>query len=147
MKSIDAPRAARVCVCLLYVLSTVCERRSVDANATLVGGWLFRRPVIYRLSCAQNSLSSSLSLSFSFSCSLALSFSSSFPPVLQRAGKLDVFSSPGGRRCRVSAPESSIFFPFVLFAFLYVPLLGAGFRRGRSNVASVLVFTRIIHNA
>lgn len=93
------------------------------------------------------SLSPSLSLSFSFSCSLALSFSSSFPPVLQRAGKLDVFSSPGGRRCRVSAPESSIFFPFVLFAFLYVPLLGAGFRRGRSNVASVLVFTRIIHNA
>lgn len=61
MKSIDAPRAARVCVCLLYVLSTVCERRSVDANATLVGGWLFRRPVIYRLSCAQNSLSLLLS--------------------------------------------------------------------------------------
>jgi hypothetical protein len=25
--------------------------------------------------------------------------------------------------------------------------LGAGFRRSRTNVASVLVFTRIIHNA
>lgn len=44
-----------VCVCLCVCIRS-CGRvfggeRSVDANATLVGGWLFRRPVIYRPSC------------------------------------------------------------------------------------------------
>lgn len=105
----STPGRVCVCVCLLYASSTVCERRSVDANATLVGGWLFRRPVIYRLSCAQNALSLSL---------IPPSLSLLHPRVYFRAGKLDVFSSPGGR---VSAPESSILF-FALFAFLYTSL-------------------------
>lgn len=51
----------------LYGCARVCVfggERSVDANATLVGGWLFRRPVIYRPSCARNSLFSNPCLVF-----------------------------------------------------------------------------------
>lgn len=135
---VDRRPGACVCVCLLYVPSTVCERRSVDANATLVGGWLFRRPVIYRLSCAQNSLSLPPP-------PLSLSLSSSSPPVLQSEQTRRIFEPWGLTLPGLCALESSIFF-FTLFVFLYVPLLGAGFRRSRTNVVSVLVFTRIIHN-
>lgn len=135
---VDRRPGACVCVCLLYVPSTVCERRSVDANATLVGGWLFRRPVIYRLSCAQNSLPFPLSLSRS------LPLSSSPPLVLQSEQTRRIFEPWGPTLPGLCALESSIF--FTLFVFLYVPLLGAGFRRSRTNVVSVLVFTRIIHN-
>lgn len=39
------------CVCVRSCGRVFGGERSVDANATLVGGWLFRRPVIYRPSC------------------------------------------------------------------------------------------------
>lgn len=79
----------------------VCARvfggeRSVDANATLVGGWLFRRPVIYRPSCARNSLFSNPCLVF-------------VPPTWNEA-RTHVFSSPRGRR-------SSLFLSLSLSAF------------------------------
>lgn len=42
-----------VCLSVWFTSSCLWENvESVDANATLVGGWLFRRPVIYRPSCA-----------------------------------------------------------------------------------------------
>lgn len=99
MKSIDAPRAARVCVCLLYALSTVCERRSVRrCKCNSRRGLVVSSPgdisPLLRTKLSLSPPFPSLSLVPSHSPSppyLSFSFSSSFPPVLQSGQTRRIF--------------------------------------------------------
>lgn len=105
MKSIDA-RRERVCV-LPFIRALDRVRASVrrcKCNSR-------RGLVVSSPGDISPLLRTKLSLSLSFPLSLLHS------RLCSGAGKLDVFSSPGGRRCRVSAPESSVcsFFHFSFF--------------------------------
>lgn len=86
-----------------------------------------------------------LSLSLPFFLFFSLSLSSSSPSVLQSGKTRRIFEPWGPTLPGLRSGVVYFFCPFSLF--IYVPLLEAGFRRSRTNVASVLVFTRIIHNA
>lgn len=142
MKSIDARESLCMCLPFICVLDRVrASVRRCKCNS--------RRGLVVSSPGDISPLlrtKRSLSLFLFFFLFFPLSLSSSSPPVLQSGKTRRIFEPWGPTLPGLRSGVVYFFFcPFCLF--IYVPLLEAGFRRSRTNVASVLVFTRIIHNA